>query len=120
MKNLRVSPSTALTSLRGLLPTITSSVFSDVVIVLQEATGYDMCSIEDILAYVVRHAYRVKPFRLVFRLEVWEGNRNYVSGELRRYIDEETTKGRLDFLHCPPVIVYATWVRCPTWELDRV
>ena len=119
MKSLRASPFVSLTFLRGLLRTITSPVFSDVVIVLREGTFYEIISTEYILLNVVRDAYEVKPFRLVFRLEVWEGYREYVSGELRKYICEETAKGGLDFLHCPPVIVCATQARCPTWEVYR-
>ena len=114
MKNLRGSPSAALAFLRALLPTITSPVFSDVVIVLQEGTFYEIISTEYILLNVVRGAYEVKPFHLVFRLEIWEGDRMYVSRELRRYLTAERARGGLDFLHRPPVIVYAT--RARRWE----
>ena len=68
MKNLRASPSAALTFLRDLLPTITSPVFSDIVIVLQGGTGYDTRPTEHVVVNVVWGAYEVKPFRLVF---VW-------------------------------------------------
>ena len=112
--NLKVSPSATLTFLRALLPTITSPVFSDVVVVLQDSTCYWVLSTGDVLLNVVRGAYEVKPFRLVFRLETREGDGNYVSGELRKYLAAEGARGGLDFLPHPPVIVHAA--RTGGWE----
>ena len=52
--------------------------------------------------------YEVKPFHLVFSLEIWEGDRNSTTEILKRYIEAEEAKGGLEFLPCPPVIVFNT------------
>ena len=117
MENLRVYPPAALSFLRDLLPTITSPMFSDVVIVLQESTIHDTRFMQHILFDIARGMHEVKPFCLVFCLEVWEGNREYVTGELKRYTDADAAKGGLDFLPCPPAIISDTRVsRRPVWE----
>jgi len=56
----------------------------------------------------VRDMYEVKPFRLVFSLEIWEGDRERATEWLKRCIDVEAVEGRLAFLPCPPVIVFNT------------
>ena len=119
--NLKVSPSLTLTFLRNLLPTITSPVFSDVVIILREGTIQDMVFIQHVVFSTMRSLYEVKPFRLVFSLEIWEGDKENIVEMLKRCIDVETAKGGLDFLPCPPVIVSNTRAACsPTWEGSRV
>lgn len=68
------SPSCALGFFKDLLcGTIASSVFSDVVLILQGD-----------LVTVVRGMYEMKPFRLVFCLEVQEGHREHITERLKR------------------------------------
>ena len=88
--------------------TITSSAFSDVVIVLENGAFNDRWFSQQRLFHVMRSMYEVKPFRLVFCLEVWEGFREYTAERLKRYIDVEAANGGLDFLPCPPVIISNT------------
>jgi len=57
---------------------------------------------------LVRGMYEVKSFHLVFSLEIWEGDWKYTTESLKRFIDTEVDKGALDFLPCPPVIVFNT------------
>jgi len=103
----RTSPSNLTPSfLRDLLPTITSSVFSEVIIIFEDS------DIQDFFPWglfnVVRGMYEVKPFHLVFSLETWERNRKRATERLKWLIDAEAAKGGLDFLPCPPVIVFNT------------
>jgi len=89
-----------------LLSTITSSVFSEVVMVLEDSDVHDV--IPWGLFSVVRSMYEVKPFHLVFSLEIWEGDRKRATERFKRLIDAEAAKGGLDFLPCPPVIAFNT------------
>ena len=82
-------------------------MFSDVVIVLRESTIQDTIFIQHaVFNNIVRGMYEVKPFHLVFSLETWEGDKEDTVKALRRCVDVETAKGRLDFLPRPPVIVF--------------
>ena len=92
-------------------------MFSDVVVVLHDGTIDDTDFIQHDLFNILRGMYEVKPFCLVFCLEVWEGFREYTAGELKRCIDAETAKGGLDFLSRPPVITSNTRAkRGPEWQ----
>ena len=97
----------ALRPFRNLLSTITSPVFSEVVIVLQDGSIRNGYSFEHLLS-VVRGTYEVKPFCLIFCLEIWEGYREDATKRLRSHINAEAARGWLDFLPCPPIIVYNT------------
>jgi len=88
--------------------TITSPAFSEVVIVLGDGAINDTWFFQHWLFDVVRTMHEVKPFRLVFCLEVWEGVREYTVGRLKRHINAEAAEGGLDFLPCPPVITSNT------------
>ena len=81
-------------------------MFSEVVIVLEDDDIHEL--FQRGLFGVVRRVHEVKPFRLVFSLEIWEGERVYITESLKRYVDAEVVKGRLEFLPCPPVIVSNT------------
>ena len=94
--------------LRDLLPTITSPVFSDIVIVVQGRIIQNLHSFRHILFEMMKDLYEVKPFRLVFCLEVWDGDREDAVKRLKEYIDEEAAKGGLEFVPCPPLIVFNT------------
>jgi len=103
------SSDATLTFFGGLLPTIASPVFSDVVLVLQGNSIREADFLQRDLVSVVRGMYEMKPFRLVFCLEVPEERREDTTERLKTCIKTETAEGRLDFLHCPPVIVYERW-----------
>jgi len=100
----KIRPSNLNPSFLGnLLPTITSSMFSEVVIVFEDS------DIQDLFPWglfsVVRGMYEVKPFHLVFSLETWEGNQECATESLKRLIDGEAAKGGLDF----PVNAWPPW-----------
>jgi len=94
--------------LGDLLSTITSSVFSEVVIVLEDGDIHDLRVFQCRLFSIARGMHEVKSFRLVISLEVWEGDRVCATEILKRHIDTEATKGGLDFLPCPPAIIFNT------------
>ena len=99
--------------LEDLLSTITSPVFSDVVIILQDIIVHRDIPL-NALFRAVRDMCEVKPFRLVFRLGKLpldgEGNREKLKG----LIEAEAAKGGLGPLLHPPVIVPYTRV---TWSV---
>ena len=94
--------------LKDLLPTITSPVFSDIVIVVESGTIQNPHPSSHVSFELMRHLYEVKPFRLVFCLEVWDGDREVALRRLKEYIDGEAAKGVLEFLPCPPLIISNT------------
>ena len=83
-------------------------MFSEVVIVLEDGDIFDWRLSQCGLFSLVRGMYEVRPFRLVFGLEVWEGDRKYTTESLKGYIDAEAVKGALEFLPYPPAIVFNT------------
>ena len=98
---------TALILLGDILSTIASPVFSDIVIVVEDKiTRYP--DFFNILFRIVRGLYEEKPFRLVFCLEVWDGDREDIVKWLKGCIDGEAAEGGLEFLPCLPVIVSDT------------
>ena len=101
-------PDTAPSFLKDLMLTITSPVFSDVVIVLGDGAINDTWFFQHGLFHIVRSMHEVKSFRLVFCLEVWEGVREHIARRLKRFIDAEAAEGGLDFLPCPPAIISNT------------
>lgn len=111
----------ALNFLGDLFSTITSPVFSDLVIVLQS----DCVSIynrrfRQVLFGLLRGMYEVKPFRLIFCLES-QKVQDHTMAEFKREIDAEVVEGGLDFLPCPPVVVSHTrTTRSSEWETLRV
>jgi len=94
--------------LRDLLSTITSPVFSDVVIILPDVIIRNPKFLKNTLFRAVRRMCEVKSFRLVFRLgkspQAGEDNR----GRLKEMIGAQAAKGRLGPLLHPPVIVSYT------------
>ena len=83
--------------------TITSPVFSELVIILQEMDityfrhGVPMFEI-------LRKMYEVKPFKLVFWPEVSDSLQGEVQQKLEGSLNLVTTEGLLDFLDSPPTI----------------
>ena len=96
-----------------LFSTITSSVFSEVVIVFENSDTDDLFRCR--LFIILRDMYEVKPFCLVFSLEIWEGDRECTTERLKGYIEAETAKGGLEFLLCPPAIVFNTRAARDRW-----
>jgi len=86
--------------LEGLLPTITSPVFSEIVVVF---------SVDDIswpptnLAEMLREMYKIRRFRVAFCLEA-EAIRASNLRPLRLATEADVMNGFYDFLPCPPVI----------------
>lgn len=117
LKNISLYPAVAQSFLRDLLSTIRSPVFSDLVIVLEDRTTHDTRFFQHTLFGVVRCMYEVRPFRLVFCLEIWDGDQEDTARMLKRYIDAEVAEGGLEFLPCPPLIVSDTRAtRSLAWE----
>ena len=99
--------------LGDLLSTVTSPVFSDVVIILQDVMIHRNLSL-DPLFRAVRDMYEVKPFRLVFRLGKSSRDRERNRERLKSLIEAEAARGGLGPLLHPPVIVPYTPV---TWSV---
>ena len=82
--------------------TITSPVFSELVIVLKGNTIAYLPR-EVTLFDALRRMNEIRPFKLVFLLDVPEGE---VLRNLVEELDLVTTNGFLDFLDSPPTIRY--------------
>jgi len=82
--------------------TITSPVFSELVIVL---AGSDMVYFrwKDTFR-TLRMMNEIKPFKLVFSLEVPDFSWEEARQKLARALDSVTAEGLLDFLGSPPTI----------------
>jgi len=78
--------------------TITSPVFSEVVVVLEGRGVWLPREVE--LFKILRTMSKIRPFKLVFLLEDPSSH----PGELMRILDSENTSGFLDFLDSPPTI----------------
>ena len=93
--------------IRDLLSTVTSPVFSEVVIILQEGIVHDP-NIRNTLFRAVRGMCEVKPFRLVFWLDELYRVGEHIRERFEGMIKAQAAKGgfgpRLD----PPVIVSYT------------
>ena len=116
MKDISQCPDLTLRFFRDILSTITSSVFSDLVIVLEERTTRYADFFQHALFTLVRRVYEARPFRLVFSLETRHDDREHTVGMLKKYIDAEAAAGGLNFLPCPPVILSSTRVRYRLWD----
>ena len=86
------------------MSTITSPVFSEVAIVLGDRDINEL--FRSSLFSAVRSVYEVKPFHLVFSLEVWEGYRKPATKDFKTHMNAEAAKGGFDFLPRPPVITF--------------
>jgi len=83
--------------------TITSPVFSEFVIFLSEEEIVDLPS--DITLFeTLRTMNGVRPFKLVFLLNLWCSPPKEALKELMEAIDLVNTEGLLDFLGSPPTI----------------
>jgi len=100
----------------NLLSTITSPLFSDVVIIPEASTEH-RASLRFTLFSVVRDMYQVKPFRLVFCLWTWDGDQGNPVEGFKTILDAEVTQGTFGFLPYPPVIVSYTRL---AWHRENV
>ena len=83
--------------------TITSPVFSDLVIVL--AGDAIICLPEDVALFeTLDKMNRVRPFNLVFLLNVPNSSQGEARRKFTGSLDFVTAKGLLDFLGSPPTI----------------
>ena len=89
-------------TLKKLLSTIISPVFSEIVIVF---AGDDVRWPPWGMAGVLREMYEIKEFRLVYRLEVLESSRESNLRELTMATQKEVADGSFDFLPCPPLVL---------------
>ena len=92
--------------------TITSPVFSEVVIVLW---GYEIASLPSQVALfqTLRMMNEARPFKLVFFAEVSGFYMDEERRELASALDSVITKGLLDFLASPPKIFIGVRTLCP-------
>jgi len=102
--------------------TITSPVFSELVIVLA-GYGISYLSKEVVMFETLRKMHEVRPFKLVFSFEgpcfvFWSGRPALVEPrrELKEVLDSLATNGLLDFLGSPPTIRIVT--QLPHYEWD--
>jgi len=87
----------------GVFLTITSPVFSEIAIVLTEHAA-NFFSEEALLFETLGKMNEVRPFKLVFLLDVWGSPREEARRKLAGALDLVATKGLLDFLGSPPTI----------------
>ena len=95
--------------LGDLLSTVTSPVFSDVVIILQDIIVHRDIPL-NALFRAVHDMSKVKAFRLVFRLGKLPRDRERDREKLKELIEAEAAKGGLGLLLHPPAIVPYTRV----------
>lgn len=88
----------------GTFSTVTSSVFSELVVVLWEH-GIACLPSDVTLFETLRAMNEIKPFRLVFLVEVAGLYQEEGRRELKQALDLVTGKGFLDFLESPPDIL---------------
>ena len=97
--------------LKEILPTITSPVFSEIVIVFSDREIF-WASLD--LDKELREIYEIREFRLAFCLETMEQTRVVDLRALRLVTQSKVEKGFYDFLTQPPVIFSRTF---PSYDL---
>ena len=88
-------------TLKEFFPTITSPVFSEIVVIFPGEVSWPRG-----LAEVLHEIYRIREFRLVFCLETMERSRVVDLQAFEIATRAEMAKGSYDFLPCPPVIFF--------------
>ena len=87
--------------------TITSPVFSELVVVIEgDVMSYP--SKQLVLFETLRMMNEVRPFRLVLLLEVWDFYKEKARQKLAEALALATQRGCLDFLDSPPTICWGT------------
>jgi len=92
-------------TLKELLPTIKSPVFSEIVVVFSEE---DVRWLPPVVTNVLLEMYKIRKFRVAFCLETIERFEAYSSRLLMSEIEGGAFKGSLDFLPCPPSVFSRT------------
>lgn len=93
------------TTLEELLPTITSPVFSEIVVVFSEE---EVHRLPPGLAKALHKMYKIRKFSVAFCLETIERFEVYSLRLLASEIEMGALKGSLDFLPCPPSVFSRT------------
>lgn len=88
--------------------TITSPVFSEIVVVFSERQVYHPL---ERLAWVLREMYEIKRFKVAFCLEALEESRAEKLHHLTLRTKEAAVAGTWDFLSCPPLVFSRTATR---------
>ena len=92
-------------TLKKLLSTITSPLFSDNVIVLtKEVVPWSSWAGAD----AFREMYEIKKFRLIFCLEMLDASRVSNPRDMIMAVQGELAEGSFDFLPCPPLVLSRT------------
>jgi glycerophosphoryl diester phosphodiesterase len=86
------------------LSTITSPMFSELVIVLSSYMAMIDVPKEDTLVEALRRVNEGRPFKLVFMIKVPDRFQREARLRLVEALDSMTAKGLLDFLDAPPII----------------
>ena len=92
-------------TIKGLLSTIKSPTFSEIVVVLFER---DVLSSRWLPPALLREMYDIKGFRLAFCLEASEESRVQHFPQLVSKVEAEAARGTFDFLSCPPAVFSRT------------
>ena len=92
-------------TLKELLPTITSPVFSDIVVVFSE---HEVRRLPTGLGGALHRMFKIRKFRVAFCLETMERLEAHNLRLLMSEIEVGALKGSLDFLPCPPVVFSRT------------
>lgn len=83
--------------------TITSPVFSELVVILREENiAYLQCEV--VMFKILRKMSGIRPFKLVFLLEVSDPSQQKARQETEKALDFLAARGVIDFLDSPPII----------------
>ena len=89
-------------SLRSIFSTITSPGFYEIILTI---TFRSFIRLDNIPFGIFHEMYSKRKFRLVFCIEAWDKMGGGVQlEEMRRMVDSEIARGRLDFLASPPTL----------------
>jgi len=104
--------------LGDLLSTVTSPVFSDVVVILQDKIISDPDFLQNTLFGAVRDMCEAKLFRLTFLLGKSPRDGESDRERLKEMIDARVAEGMFGALLDPPVIVSYTRAACSVGNID--
>jgi len=96
-----------------IFPTVTSSVFSELVVILKGRAAYLAHEVK--LFETLRTMGSIRPFKLAFLLEDSDYNQGEIRREVAEALDSATRIGLLDFLDSPPTIRIGKSSR-PAWD----
>lgn len=90
---------------KELLSTITSPLFSEIIVVFSER---DIHCPSEVLARILREMYEIREFRVVFRLETLEESRVKNLHAVTLATGAAVAAGLYDFLPDPPSVISCT------------